>query len=125
LTVLADEAVLGKIEGVMADLGEKSELAVFNYVFAGLGFPGPGRYVAKFTLTEGSRTILTADYLFRLGNPNPEELYLRCAKCGVKYGCGIVAKGTPQTRGCESACPLCGHSNPVVQEALFHLPNPE
>lgn len=117
------DAPMATLEG-HATKGE-GDVNIFNYFLAGLSFPEPGSYVARFTLREGGKTLFRADYTFWLLNPNPQELYVECPKCHIKYGSGIVAKDPSQVAELSSACPVCGNGNPVAPQTAFHLPNPK
>jgi hypothetical protein len=104
----------------------ESDVSIFNYFIApGPLFPKPARYSAKFALREDSGVLVAAEYDFELLNPNPDELYVQCTKCGVKFASGFVAKDARQRVGCESACPKCQQPNPIDAKTAVHLPNPK
>lgn len=114
----------------MATLGGKAtksegDVSIFNYFLAGLSFPEPGSYVARFSLTEGGKTLFRVGYEFMLLNPNAEELYVECPDCHIKYATAIAAKSASQVTGVSSPCPVCHKPNAVGPETAFHLPNPK
>lgn len=100
-------------------------VSIFNYFLAGLSFPEPALYVAKFSLSEGGKTLFRADYTFGLLNPNPQELYVECSQCRIKYGSGIVARDASQFVGTTSECPQCKKGNLVNAQTALHLANPK
>lgn len=114
----------------MANLGGQAtkgdgDVNIFNYFLAGLSFPTPGSYVARFSLSEGGKTLFRADYAFRLLSPNPQELYVECPQCHIKYGSGIVARDASQFVDTTSECPQCKKGNVVNAQTAIHLANPK
>lgn len=114
-------SALVNVDGTLDKLAENTEVAVFNYVFFGLAFEKPGRYVAKFSASDQGKTIISARYSFMLQVPNPDELYIECGNCHVKYGTGVVVKGSLDAEGCQSVCPQCKHSNPLDPRRTFRF----
>jgi hypothetical protein len=110
------------VDGTLDKLVENTEVAVFNYTFFGLAFEEPGRYVAKFSASDEGKTIVSAEYSFMLRVPNADELYIECGNCHVKYGTGVVTKGSLDFKGCQSVCPQCKHSNPLETRAASRFP---
>jgi hypothetical protein len=103
----------------------KEQTSIFNYFFApGPAFQQPGSYHAKFSLHEGNEEVLQARYEFRLVNPNPQELYVKCIKCEATFGTGVVAKDASGCVDCATECPKCKASNLLDRTTAFHLPNP-
>jgi len=97
----------------------------FNYFFSpSPELADPGAYVAKFVLGEDQEPVLKAEYRFRLENPNPDELYVKCGRCGARYGTGMVVKGDGVIAECGSVCARCGHTNLLDSATAFRLPNP-
>jgi hypothetical protein len=115
------EAAIANVAGTLDHVAEKSELAVFNYFLMGLAFDKPGRYVARFSVSDEGKTILNAEYSFVLLIPNPEELYVECSKCHAKFGSGILAKSPSQVKACETVCPQCNTTNALDAHTAFHL----
>jgi hypothetical protein len=102
----------------------KERTLVFNYFFApGPAFPQPGPYYARFSLHEGGQEIFHARYEFRLVNPNPQELYVKCKRCETTFASGVVAKDASGLINCRTECPKCQTGNLLDRTTAFHLPN--
>lgn len=114
----------------LAELNGRTEnssevVSLFNYfVGPGLAFDKPGSYKALFSLKDESDTLFKAEYRFCIVNPNAEELYVKCEKCGTTFASGVVAKSAEQFKECQTRCPVCGTDNALSAETAFHLPNP-
>jgi hypothetical protein len=124
LSKIDDDAPIARLTGPLDKLAENSELAIFTYMFIGLEFDQPGCFLAKFSASEEDRLLVSSHYSFKLLVPNPDELYVECTKCHIKYGSGVVTKGPLHATGCQSVCPQCKNSNPFDSDKAFRFPPP-
>ena len=120
----APETELASLAGTATS--GKGQTSIFNYFFApGPSFSGPGSYCARFSLHENGGETLSARYEFHLVNPNPQELYAKCKKCGVTFASGVVGKDASGLVECSTICPKCQTNNLLDSTTAFHLRNAE
>jgi hypothetical protein len=117
--------VLGRLDGHFEKPVDMDQMAMFSYEFLGVPFREPGSYIARFALSDDEKIFVQKDYVFCILNPNPEEMYLECKKCQLRYGTGIaMPANSAKMTDCHSPCPRCQFSNLLDSTTAFHLPNP-